>query len=169
MIMLNSKRRRVPVSVFCLSTHATYGSPSYCVLQFKQHLSVISLWCLFLGHAGFFMHHELGFHNHFCSSSLQTKICLLCYWSSLFLSSWHATVCSFGFFVIRNERTLKLFNIFKSLHLSVSWYKRNVFLGILMQTPTIFVKKNPNKWTKKPQNKTYTSISGCMKDASSVR
>ena len=111
-------------------------SQPYCVLQFKQHLSVISLWCLFLGHAGFFMHRELGFHNHFFSSSLQTK-------SVFCVTGLHSfplgmPLSVLFFFVTRNERTLKLSNIFKSLHPFVSCYRRNAFLGILIQTPNFF-------------------------------
>lgn len=112
-------------------------SQPYCFLQFKQHLSVASLWCLFLGHAGFFMHHELGFQNHFFSSTLQTR-------SVFRVTGLHSSfplgvpLSVLLFFITRNERTLKLFNIFKSLHPFVSFYKRNAFLGILLQTPNFF-------------------------------
>lgn len=117
-------------------------SQPYCVLQFKQHLSVISLWCLFLGHAGFFMHRELGFQNHSFSSSQQTKsvFCVTGLHSSFPLGMPLSVLL---FFITRNERILKLFNIFKSLHPFVSRYKRKAFLGILIQTPNFvsFFKK----------------------------
>lgn len=84
------------------------------------------------------MHRELGFHNHFFSSSLQTKsvFCVTGLHSSFPLG---VPLSVLFFFITRNERTLKLFNIFKSLHPFVSQYKRNAFLGILMQTPIFFV------------------------------
>lgn len=125
------------VYLVLLYTCYIWISQSYCFLQFKQHLSVTSLWCLFLGHAGFFMHRELGFQNHFFSSTLQTR-------SVFRVAGLHSSfplgvpLSVLLFFIVRNERTLKLFNIFKSLHPFVSSYKRNAFLGILLQTPNIF-------------------------------
>lgn len=90
------------------------------------------------------MHHDSGFHNHFFSSSLQTKsvFCVTGLHSSIPLGM---PLSVLFFFVIRKERTLKLFNIFKSLHPFVSCYKSNVSLGIPIQAPSFSLKENKTK------------------------
>jgi len=58
------------------------------------------------------MHRELGFHNHFFSSGLQTKpVFSVTGLHSSFPSGMSLLVLFF--FITRNERILKIFNIFK--------------------------------------------------------
>lgn len=131
----------------------TWMSQPYCVLQFKQHLSVIALWCLFLGHAGFFVHRELGFHNHFFQLKSANKICLLCYWSSLLLSllAWHC-----------------LFFCSSYLEMKGPW---NFLTCLRAYTPLFYVTRGMLFWEYWYPILFFffNFFSGCLKDASRLR